>query len=100
MTINDSPYKPIIRDHFDCSLDFDFLDIVADALDNLDDNYPTNVCIETREYIEQLDTDSLWKIMMFYQSPIEANFQEASDRFVEDVLSIVRKASQKEQEEE
>ena len=88
--------QDIIAEHFDYTGDFDFLDIVANVIDRLDDIDELGDDDINDEVYSSID-DSLiyyndqWRIMMFYQLPGEANLDEAIDQLAEDCVEIVTK---------
>lgn len=94
--ISDSPYKDIIAEHFDYTGDFDFLDIVANVIDRIDDIEELgddDIDDEVRESIDDtlIYYDDQWRIMRFYQVPSEANLDEAFEQLAEDCVKIVTK---------
>lgn len=94
--ISDSPYKDIIAEHFDYTGDFDFLDIVANVIDRIDDieelgDDDINVEVYSSIDDELIYDDDQWRIMRFYQRANEANLDEAIDQLAEDCVEIVVK---------
>ena len=94
--ISDSAYKDVIAEHFDYTGDFDFLDIVADVIDRIDDIEELgddDIDDEVRESIDDtlIYYDDQWRIMRFYQVPSEANLDEAIDQLADDCVEIVTK---------
>lgn len=86
--LDNSPYKDIISDYFDSSMDFDFLDIVANSLEGIDFTKDDN-SILTSVLDNLIYDDDLWAIIKFYQRPKECNYDEAMDSFSNDILALV-----------
>lgn len=90
--------KNQIRDYYNMSAKFEFLDQVAAVLDRI--NY--------KEAVEALEGDNLYELIyenvdseivsndqkfiliMYYCSPEEADFQEALDCFNDDIYNLVK----------
>lgn len=94
--ISDSPYKDAIAEHFDYTGDFDFLDIVANVIDRIDDIEELGDDDIYGEVYSSIDDelvydDDQWRIMRFYQRPNDANFEEAINQLAEDCVKIVAK---------
>lgn len=98
--VSDSPYKDIIAEHFDYTGDFDFLDIVANVIDRIDDIEELGDDDINDEVYSAIDDELIyyndqWRIMMFYQTPGDANLDEAIDQLAEDCVEIVVKIKAK-----
>ena len=94
--IGDSAYKDIIAEHFDYTGDFDFLDIVANVIDRIDDIEELGDDDIYDEVLSAIDDeliydDDQWRIMRFYQTPGDANLDEAFEQLTEDCVEIVTK---------
>lgn len=92
MKLTDSKYKNIIGEYFDYSMNWDFLDIVANVLERVD--------LEAEEVEESIYEaideeliyyDDQWTIMRFYQLPKDANLENALMEFQDDITSLVNK---------
>lgn len=97
MTISDSIHKDTIAKYFDYTWDFDFLDLIATALDraeNLKD--PESLYGETYDYLALLSAPEQWRIMAFYQSPDDADLDRAEYDFVSDVCAIAERITNEE----
>lgn len=97
MALTNSKYKDIIGKHFDYTFDFDFLDVVADVLDRVDDFG------DEEDIFGAIDStiiyyDDQWKIIRFYQTPSEANWENAYDDFQSDIFAICEKIKESEAE--
>lgn len=98
--ISDSPYKDVIAEHFDYTVDFDFLDIVANVIDRIDDIEELGDDDINVEVYSSIDDELIyyadqWRIMRFYQTPGDANLDEAIDQLAEDCVEIVVKIKAK-----
>lgn len=95
--ISDSSYKDTIAEYFDYTGDFDFLDIVANVIDRIDIEELGDDGLDIRDEVYSNVDDSLiyyddqWCVMKFYQTPNEANFDEAVEQLVDDCVEIVTK---------
>ena len=94
--VSDSPYKEIIARHFDYSGDFYFLDIVAEVIDRIDGIEELDDDDINDEVYSSIDStlvyyDDQWHIMRHYQTPAEANLDEAIDQLAEDCVEIAVK---------
>lgn len=92
--LNDTPYKDIIVEHFNYSGDFEFLEVVVDVIDrieNFNDEY------EIMEAIGNalIYYASQWKVLQFYFNPQDANWDNALEYFTEDIDAICSKIAQK-----
>lgn len=82
-----SEYKDIISKHFDNSWDFEFLDVVANILDRVDD------FMDEEEIYDAVDsaliyTEDQWTVLKHYCSPDNADFNEALDELYSDLIAI------------
>lgn len=94
--ISDSAYKDVIAEHFDYTGDFDFLDIVANVIDRIDDIEELGDDDIYDEVMSAIDDeliydDDQWRIMRFYQRPNDANLNEAFEQLTNDCAEIVAK---------
>lgn len=90
----DDDYASIILNHFrEGRFEDKFFDVVKDVIDRIDfeninedniDDYVWNEIDNSLIY-----TEDQWTVMAHYQSPEDANFNEAMDEFTEDIRSIV-----------
>ena len=85
--LTDSPYKEIIGNYFDHTFNFEFLDIVANVIDRIDDYRSEEDAYEAID-AELIYSDDQWTVMQFYQTPEQANFNDAMDSFTSDILAI------------
>lgn len=97
MALTNSKYKDLIGKHFDHTYDFDFLDVVANVLDRVDDFG------DEEDIFGAIDSaiiyyDDQWKIIHFYQTPSEANWENAYDDFQSDIFAICAKIKESEAE--
>ena len=92
--VRDDGYTSAIVKHFSGErLEDKFFDVVKDVIDriNFEDVNEDNI----DDYVWQEIDNSLiytadqWTVMAHYQSPEDANFNEAMDEFTEDIRSIV-----------
>lgn len=96
-----SIYKDQIGEHFNYSVDFEFLDLVANVLDRIefdcsdeefDDEIWSAIDDELIYYSDQ------WTVIQHYQLPKDANFGEAMDEFSNDIYSLAYKIRKGDQE--
>ena len=86
-SLNTSPYRDAIAKYFDYSGDFDFLEIVANVLDRIDD-------MSNDEDIWQSIDDELiytadqWKVLQHYCDVKDAKWDEAFESFSNDIYSL------------
>lgn len=99
--VSDSPYKDIIAEHFDYTVNFDFLDIVSNIIDRIDDidEFKDEDEIYDAVYSalddELIYDDDQWTVMRFYQTARDASLDEALDSLVADCVAIVEKIVEK-----
>lgn len=96
--LTSSPYKGIIGKYFDYTYDFEFLDIVADIIDRIDDFSDEQEAFDAID-AQLIYAEDQWKVMQFYQSPSEADFNSAMDSLTEDILGICNKIVESSDEE-
>lgn len=89
-------YNTYLYDVFGNRINDDFRDLVNDILDRIDfDEYLDNRDDFYELLIEDIDQSYFiygeyqWAMMMQYQSPQDANFNEAFDLFVGDMLTLI-----------
>ena len=89
-TLNSDGIRKYVWKHFDNYASFEFVDIVVDILDRIDD---IENCDDEDVYQAMDDsllyTEDQWTMMAHYQSPQDANFEDAWESLYSDLLSIV-----------
>ena len=96
----DSPYQDLIGEHFGYSGDFDFLDVVADVLDRIDD-FSDDDDIYSAVDDGLTYTDDQWKILKHYcDSPADADWDAAFESFLGDIRELSEKISESEGKDE
>lgn len=92
-TLTKSIYKKQIGEYFDYSCDFDFLDIVAEILERIDVDEINEDNIYDAIY-DAMDNIiyyyQQWRIIEHYQTPMDANFDDAMSDFENDLYNLVR----------
>ena len=90
----DDDYTSTILNHFrERRIEDKFFDVVKDVIDRIDfedvneDNIDDYVWQEIDNSL--IYTEDQWTVMAHYQSPEDADFNEAMDEFTEDIRSIV-----------
>ena len=94
-----SPYKDIIAEHFDYSGDFEFLDVIASILSRVDD-FTSDEDIYSAIDDELIYTYDQWKVLEYYCTPQDANWEVASESLTGDVFSICATIADSANEEE
>lgn len=94
-----SPYKDIIAEHFDYSGDFEFLDVIASILSRVDD-FTSDEDIYSAIDDELIYTYDQWKVLEYYCTPQDANWEVASESLMGDVFSICATIADSANEEE
>lgn len=91
-SLTNSPYKALIGEQFDHTFDFDFLDVVADLLDRIDFD-AENIDEEIYSAIDEglIYYADQWKVIQFYQTPEQANFNEAIEDLTGDLIELCNK---------
>lgn len=90
MSINQSSYKSIIAANFDYTWDFEFLDLVATALERVED-------LSDEGQIYDAANDSTiyykdqWTILQHYCTPTEANWEKAFEQFHSDLIDCANR---------
>lgn len=93
-----SPYKKLIGEYFDYTMDFDFLDIVANVLDRIDD-FTSDEDIYQSVDDELIYTQDQWTILEFYcASPAEADWDSAYSDFLGDIMALASKIAEEQGE--
>ena len=84
-----SEHRDVIKKYFDYTPDFEFLDIVAEVLDRIDDYSNED------EIYEAVDSTLIyyaqqWEVFEHYcwSSIADANWEEAYNEFVDDIYSL------------
>lgn len=90
MKLNESKYKSEIGEFFDYSLDWDFLDIIANILERVEEGSSYEQLYNAIDE-EMCYTQDQWTVMMFYQTPQEASLENAFDSLYGDVCALARK---------
>lgn len=92
MKVSESKYKNQIGEYFEYSMEWDFLDIVAKILEGID--------FESKDLDESvynaidnalIYTVDRWTIMEFYQTPEQANFDDAVYDLTTDIMCLAYK---------
>jgi len=89
-----SEIRSAIGKHFDYSASFELVDIIENVIDRIEDIYVEDEDELHDAIIQAIDdsliyTEDLWEIMKQYQSPQDANWDEAVEEFYNDVYVIV-----------
>lgn len=94
-----SIYKKDIGEYFEYSMDFEFLDVVAEVLERIDfdELNDDNICEMVLDAIgdEVIYYNQQWTIIEHYQTPKDANFDEAMSEFDDDIYNLVVKIMKK-----
>ena len=91
--------RDIIARYFDYSIDYDFVDVVERVLNRIDD--PTDSDDVLQSIFDGLIYYSdQWKVLQYYCTPKEANWEDAFDEFTTDIYNIVDKINKGENETE
>lgn len=86
--------KKQIGEFFNYSMNWDFLDIVANVLERVDfenEGEKLEESIQNAIDDELIYTEDRWTLIMFYQNPEEANMYEAFDDLYSDICALVEK---------
>ena len=83
-----SQYKDLIAKHFDYTWDFDFLDIVANILDGVDDLSDYEAIEEAIDSEIIMDADQ-WTVLKHYCTASDANWERAYDELSADIHNLV-----------
>ena len=89
----------IILNYFDYSGDFEFLDVVASILARIDD-FTNEEDIYSAIDDELIYTYDQWKVLEYYCTPQDANWEVASESLMGDVFSICATIADSANEEE
>lgn len=89
MNINESSYKAIIYDSFDHTNDFEFLDLVAETLELVEDLSDATVT-EIYDAASGIATfyRNQWTILRHYCTPETANWKKAFDMFCKELIAL------------
>lgn len=82
--------RDILGSYFDYSFDFNFIDLIQDVIDRIDDfndDNDINCAIDDAT----IYYDDQWTILKHYCSPSDANYNDAMEQFTIDVYNIVEK---------
>lgn len=93
------PFKDIIVEYFDYSGDFDFLNIVASILMRVDDYSDEEDVMEAMD-ADLIYTSDQWKVIEHYCTPENANYNDAMDALVGDLLAIAGKIAESNKDDE
>lgn len=101
MSINQSSYKTIIADHFDHSWDFEFLDLVAETLELVEDLSDVTVT-EIYDAASRIAIfyRNQWTILRHYCTPETANWKKAFDRFCKELIALAGRIARETSKEE
>lgn len=102
-----SPYKDKIGEYFDHTLDFDFLDVVADVLESAIDNYDeqddeskdVSEAVFDAEDRVLIYYNQQWTVLEHYLTPQEANWAEAIELFENDLIGLASEIIDEREEE-
>ena len=97
MSINQSSYKTTIAAYFDYSWDFEFLDLVADTLERVEDFSNDEQVFEAAADATIYYKDQ-WTILQHYCTPEEANWENAE--FTNDLISLATRIADETSDEE
>lgn len=80
-------YKDIIGEYFNYSVEFDFLDVVCETIERIDDFN------NEEDIYEAIDSSLIyysdrWSVLEYYCTPSEANWDNAYEEFVNDIYAI------------
>ena len=91
--------RDLIAEYFDYSIDYDFVDVVERVLNRIDD--PTDSDNVLQSIFDGLiNYSDQWKVLQYYCTPKEANWEDAFDEFTTDIYNIVDKINKGEDEDE
>lgn len=99
MSINQSSYKTTIAAYFDYSWDFEFLDLVADTLERVEDFSNDEQVLEAAADATIYYKDQ-WTILQHYCTPEEANWENAYEAFTNDLISLASEIANETSDEE
>lgn len=89
MKVSESAYKDIIGKYFDYSMNWDFLDVVANILERVDfESEDLDESVYNAIDEELIYTEDQWTVMEYYQTPDTANLDDAFWDLNRDILSI------------
>ena len=91
MKLYESAYKDIIANHFDHTFDFNFLDLVADLIDRIDEIETCDAYEAVNEAIDEglIYTADQWRVIEWYCTPDKANYLDAIESLTDDLVAIV-----------
>ena len=99
MSLQTNPHKNLIADHFNRTFDFEFLDVVSEAIGRIDDYSSEEDIIDGID--SSLTTNyAKWQIVMWYCSPEDANYDRAYEAYSEDIFAIAEKIANSKKEDE
>jgi len=88
MKLNDSNYKQQIDEYFNYSLNFDFLDIIADILDRIEDfNDDDSIYYAIDEAL--IYTCDQWTVLEEYCTPMDASWDVAYTNLCDDIYGLL-----------
>ena len=102
MKLNDvsKTVKEAIKEQFDYTFDFDFLDVVADLVER------SEYSVEYEDVLSAVDEGLIynydqWIVAQYYAgSPSDLNWDEVFEQLVEDIIQINEKISESDDSEE
>lgn len=92
MKVSESKYKNQIGEYFNYSMDWDFLDIVANVLERIDfdaDDIYEEIYSSIDE--ELIYISDQWTLIEHYCLPMDASLEQAFSDFQDDMCSLVSK---------
>ncbi len=96
MKITNSQYKDIIAKYFDYTFDFEFLDVVADTLDRIDDIELLDADSVYEEVNNAIDialtyTKDRWTVVQYYFASPEdlTDVEDVYQDFADDIVKLV-----------
>lgn len=94
--VHESPYRRIIAEHFDYTGNFDFLDIVSNIINRIED-FSNDEDIWNAIDLELIYTFQEWEIAMYYcSSPRDCDWQNVIESLYSDIYSICNKIMEEE----
>ena len=86
-SLNGNPYKDIIVKYFDYDGDFEFLELVSEVIDRIDDYGDIDDISDSIDSSLVYYSDQ-WKILQHYCNPQDANWDTAIEYFIDDINAI------------
>lgn len=85
--LNSNPYKDIIVEYFDYSGDFEFLEMISDIIDRIEDFSDYDTIYEAIDS-SMIYTSDQWRMLEHYCTPQDANFDNAWEDLTNDICAI------------